>query len=77
MMTPKVGYTLIVVGLSITLFAMALDEWTNLRELELTSGCIGLIVSVIAAIIAAYDLPPKPTADLERIRREYHSAKHV
>ena len=76
MMTPKVGYTLIVVGLSITLFAMALDEWTSLRELELISGCVGLIVSVIAAIVVACDYP-KSAADLERIRREYHSAKHV
>ena len=56
MTTSEVGYTLIIVGLSITLFAMALDEWTSLRELELITGCVGLIVSVIAAIIAACDL---------------------
>jgi hypothetical protein len=44
------------VGLSITLFAMALDEWTSLGELELISGCAGLITSVIAAIMAACDM---------------------
>ena len=54
--TSRTGYILIVLGLSIALFAMALDEWTNLYELELVSGCVGLLTSVIAAIIAGGDL---------------------
>jgi len=52
----RTGYILIVLGLSIALFAMALDEWTNLYELELVSGCVGLLTSVIAAIMAWCDL---------------------
>jgi len=54
--TSTVGYILIAIGLAIALFAMALDEWTELRELELISGCIALTTSVIAAIIMACDL---------------------
>jgi hypothetical protein len=54
--TSAVGYILIALGLAIALFAMAIDEWTELRELELISGCIALITSVIAAIMLACDL---------------------
>lgn len=54
--TSTVGYMLLILGLSITLFAMALDQWTGLRGLELTSGYVGLIISIIAAIISASDM---------------------
>jgi hypothetical protein len=50
-----IGYLLILVGLAITLAAMGLDEWTRMRELELITGCLGLITSVAAAIIVACD----------------------
>lgn len=41
------GYGLISTGLVITLFAMALDQWTSMRELELVSGCLGLLTSIV------------------------------
>lgn len=52
----KAGQGLIIAGFSITLFAMALDACTGLRELELVSGCAGLITSVIAAIMIVWGL---------------------
>ena len=50
-----IGYTLIALGLSLTLFAVALVAWPHLRELELISACIGLMTSIIAAVILTTD----------------------
>ena len=50
-----VGYALMALGLAITLLAVALDAWTNLGELELISACMGLISSIVAAVILASD----------------------
>ena len=50
-----IGYMLIALGLSITLLAMALDAWTHLGELELISAYVGLITSIVAAVILTTD----------------------
>jgi hypothetical protein len=69
----RVGYILIVLGLAIALFAMAIEEWTELRELELISGCIALTTSVIAAIMMACDLSTPTVIASPSIRRLYRS----
>lgn len=43
-------------GISLTFLAKALYGWTDARVLELISGYLGLISSVIAAIISASDV---------------------
>lgn len=50
-----IGYMLIALGLAITLIAVALDAWTDLGELELISASVGLITSIVAAVILATD----------------------
>lgn len=60
---------LIALGLSLALLAMALDEWTVLHELELITGCIGLVISVIAATIAACDLTSPGARNFTRVER--------
>jgi hypothetical protein len=50
-----VGYMLIALGLFVTLFAVALDAWTHLGDLELISAYVGLITSIIAAVILTVD----------------------
>lgn len=47
---------LFLLGITLTFLAKAIYGWTDLRVLELVSGYLGLISSVIAAIISASDL---------------------
>jgi uncharacterized protein len=47
---------LFLLGISLTFLAKALYGWTDHRVLELISGYIGLITSIIAAIISASDV---------------------
>ena len=47
---------LFLLGISLTFLAKAIYGWTDLRVLELISGYLGLISSVIAAIISASDV---------------------
>jgi uncharacterized protein len=47
---------LFLLGISLTFLAKAIDGWTDLRVLELISGYLGLISSIIAAIISASDV---------------------
>jgi hypothetical protein len=47
---------LFLLGITLTFLAKAVYGWTDLRVLELASGYLGLISSVIAAIISASDL---------------------
>lgn len=47
---------LFLLGISLTFLAKALYGWTDMRALELISGYLGLISSVIAAIISASDV---------------------
>lgn len=47
---------LFLLGLSLTLLAKALYGWTDQRVLELISGYLGLITSIIATIISASDV---------------------
>lgn len=54
-MISALGYLLIALGLSITLLAVALDAWTHLGELELISAYVGLITSIVAAVILTTD----------------------
>lgn len=55
-----VGYIVMGLALASTLVAMAIDEWTQLRELELITGGIALTASIIAAMIMACDLTGSP-----------------
>ncbi|HVS77569.1 MAG TPA: hypothetical protein VHE11_11585 [Steroidobacteraceae bacterium] len=57
MTASSIGRMLIFIGLSMALFAMALDRWTDLSRLELVSGCAGLITSAVAAMLSTSDLP--------------------
>jgi succinate-acetate transporter protein len=43
-------------GITLTFLAKAIYGWTDLRVLELISGYLGLISSIIAAIISASDV---------------------
>jgi len=47
---------LFLLGISLTFLAKAIYGWTDMRALELISGYLGLISSVIAAIISASDV---------------------
>ena len=47
---------LFLLGISLTFLAKAIYGWTDLRILELISGYLGLISSIIAAIISATDV---------------------
>ena len=47
---------LFLLGISLTFLAKALYGWTDMRVLELISGYLGLISSIIAAIISASDV---------------------
>ncbi|MGH8200219.1 MAG: hypothetical protein ACREVO_07620 [Steroidobacteraceae bacterium] len=47
---------LFLLGISLTFLAKAIYGWTDLRVLELISGYLGLISSIIAAIISASDV---------------------
>lgn len=47
---------LFLLGVSLTFLAKALHGWADLRVLELISGYLGLISSIIAAIISASDV---------------------
>jgi uncharacterized protein len=47
---------LFLLGISLTFLAKALYGWTDARVLELVSGYLGLISSIIAAIISASDV---------------------
>ena len=47
---------LFLLGVSLTFLARALYGWTDLRVLEFISGYLGLISSIIAAIISASDV---------------------
>jgi uncharacterized protein len=47
---------LFLLGIALTFLAKAIYGWTDLRVLELTSGYLGLISSIIAAIISASDV---------------------
>jgi uncharacterized protein len=47
---------LFLLGISLTFLAKAIYGWTDLRALENISGYLGLISSVIAAIISASDV---------------------
>lgn len=47
---------LFLLGITLTFLAKALYGWTDMRALELISGYLGLISSVIAAIISASDV---------------------
>jgi uncharacterized protein len=47
---------LFLLGISLTFLAKAIYGWTDLRVLELVSGYLGLISSIIAAIISASDV---------------------
>ncbi len=47
---------LFLLGISLTFLAKALYGWTDLRVLELISGYLGLISSIIAALISASEV---------------------
>jgi len=47
---------LFLLGITLTFLAKALYGWTDIRALELISGYLGLISSIIAAIISASDV---------------------
>ena len=47
---------LFLLGITLTFLAKTLYGWTDLRVLELISGYLGLISSIIAAIISASDV---------------------
>lgn len=47
---------LFLLGIALTFLAKAIYGWTDLRVLELASGYLGLISSVIAAIVSASDV---------------------
>lgn len=47
---------LFLLGISLTFLAKAIYGWTDMRVLELISGYLGLISSIIAAIISASDV---------------------
>jgi len=47
---------LFLLGISLTFLAKAIYGWSDLRILELISGYLGLISSIIAAIISASDV---------------------
>ena len=47
---------LFLLGISLTFLAKALYGWTDMRVLELISGYLGLISSIIAAIISASEV---------------------
>jgi len=47
---------LFLLGITLTFLAKAIYGWTDLRVLELISGYLGLISSIIAAIISASDV---------------------
>jgi succinate-acetate transporter protein len=47
---------LFLLGITLTFLAKAIYGWTDMRALELISGYLGLISSVIAAIISASDV---------------------
>lgn len=47
---------LFLLGITLTFLAKAIYGWTDLRVLELISGYLGLISSIIAAIISATDV---------------------
>jgi succinate-acetate transporter protein len=47
---------LFLLGITLTFLAKAVFGWTDLRVLELISGYLGLISSIIAAIISASDV---------------------
>jgi uncharacterized protein len=47
---------LFLLGISLTFLAKAIYGWTDLRALELVSGYLGLISSIIAALISASDV---------------------
>lgn len=47
---------LFLLGIALTFLAKAIYGWTDLRVLELISGYLGLISSIIAAIISATDV---------------------
>ena len=47
---------LFLLGITLTFLAKAVYDWTDMRVLELISGYLGLISSVIAAIISASDV---------------------
>ena len=47
---------LFLLGISLTFLAKALYGWTDARVLELISGYLGLISSIIAAIVSASDV---------------------
>ena len=52
------SYVLLGLGSFITLMAMALDEWTELRGLELILGSLGLTTAILAALLVVCDLSP-------------------
>lgn len=47
---------LFLLGITLTFLAKAIYGWTDLRILELISGYLGLISSIIAAVISASDV---------------------
>jgi uncharacterized protein len=47
---------LFLLGITLTFLAKAIYGWTDVRALELISGYLGLISSIIAAIISASDV---------------------
>ena len=47
---------LFLLGIALTFLAKAIYGWTDIRGLELISGYLGLISSIIAAIISASDV---------------------
>ncbi|HEY7887596.1 MAG TPA: hypothetical protein VIC29_05160 [Steroidobacteraceae bacterium] len=47
---------LFLLGIALTFLAKAIYGWTDMRVLELISGYLGLISSIIAAIISASDV---------------------
>ena len=47
---------LFLLGITLTFLAKAIHGWTDLRVLEIISGYLGLISSIIAAIISATDV---------------------
>ncbi len=47
---------LFLLGITLTFLAKAIYGWTDLRVLELISGYLGLISSIIAAVISASDV---------------------
>lgn len=47
---------LFLLGITLTFLAKAIYGWTDLRVVELISGYLGLITSIIAAIVSASDV---------------------